>query len=92
MPERFLHFAYGSNMFTRRLTQRTPSAQVQGIGYIERHRLTFDKWSKDGSGKCDIEATQYVSDRAYGVLFSILKAEEADLVRQLQPPCNDKLK
>ena len=66
-------------MFTRRLTRRTPSAAAVGIAYVEGYRLTFDKVSTDGSGKCDIEATGNAADRVYGVLFRIATAEAADL-------------
>ena len=78
---RFLYFAYGSNMFTRRLTARTPSAIAVGIGYIAGHRLTFDKVSKDGSGKCDAEATGRAGDRTHGVLFEISSSEKPQLDR-----------
>jgi hypothetical protein len=74
-PDSFLYFAYGSNMLTRRLTARTPSATPQGTAFVEWYRLTFDKKSTDGSGKCDIEATGNSADRVYGVLFSISTAE-----------------
>jgi hypothetical protein len=43
MPETFLCFAYGSNMLTRRLAARTPSAVAVGTAYVEGYRLTFDK-------------------------------------------------
>ena len=47
-----------------------------------QHRLTFDKLSKgskNNSGKCDMERTGIATDRVWGVLFSILKAEEGAL-------------
>ena len=80
-PGTFLYFAYGSNMFTRRLTARTPSATASGTGFVEGHRLTFDKVSDDGSGKCDIEATTNRDDRVYGVIFRIATAQEPELDR-----------
>lgn len=85
MDNRFLYFAYGSNMLTRRLraASRAPSARVEATGFIEGHRLTFDKVSKEKSegrsGKCDAEATGNPSDHVYGVLFSIDRAEEKAL-------------
>lgn len=77
----FKYFAYGSNMLTRRLTakNRAPSAKPVGIGYAEGRRLTFDKVSQDGSGKCDAEATGKITDRVYGVVFEIPLAEKAAL-------------
>ncbi len=75
----FLYFAYGSNMLSRRLRVRTPSAVVIGTGYVCSRRLTFDKVSSDGSGKCDIEQTTNLTDRVYGVLFEIACSEKSDL-------------
>lgn len=77
--ETFLYFAYGSNMLTRRLAGRTPSAKKEGIGYVEGRRLAFDKVSSDGSGKADIEITDKQTDRVYGVLFKIARTEEGEL-------------
>jgi hypothetical protein len=79
MADAFLYFAYGSNMYTRRLRGRTSSATCVGTGFVERHRLTFDKVSGDGSGKCNIESTTDPADRVYGVLFSISSAEAPTL-------------
>ncbi len=77
----FFYFAYGSNMLTRRLTapRRAPSAKFIGTGYIEGYRLTFDKASNDGSGKCDAEATGNPEDRVYGVVYSIAEDEAGAL-------------
>ena len=74
--ETFLYFAYGSNMLSRRLQERTSSATVIGTGFVEGRRLAFHKVSKDGSGKCDIELTNVETNRAYGVLFGIASAEK----------------
>ncbi|HEV8308569.1 MAG TPA: gamma-glutamylcyclotransferase family protein [Methylomirabilota bacterium] len=77
--EKFLYFAYGSNMLSRRLLSRTPSAIAVGVGYTTGRRLTFDKVSSDGSGKCDIEPTANPTDRVYGALFEIVSAEKPAL-------------
>jgi gamma-glutamylcyclotransferase len=79
LRETFLYFAYGSNMLTRRLTARTPSAVAVATAYVEGYRLTFDKVSSDGSGKCDIEPTGNAADLVWAVLFRIATAEAADL-------------
>ncbi len=70
-------------MLTRRLTakNRAPSAQPVGIGYAEGRRLTFDKVSQDGSGKCDAEATGNRTDRVYGVIFKIASTDRDALDR-----------
>lgn len=77
----FLYFAYGSNMLTRRLRapNRAPSAVPVNGGYLARRRLTFDKVSQDGSGKCDAHATQSKTDRVYGVVFEIGDSDRASL-------------
>jgi len=75
----FLYFAYGSNMFYRRLLERAPSADQVKTGFVAGRRLTFDKLSCDGSGKCNIEITNNQSDRVYGVLYEIDKLEEKPL-------------
>lgn len=68
-------------MFSKRLKadNRAPSASTVDIGYVENRRLTFDKVSNDGSGKCDIEFTGYQADRVYGVIFKILSTEADNL-------------
>src|SRR5712691_11306972 len=76
---RLVCFAYGSNMLSNcmRAADRVPSAKPIGIGYVTGHRLTFDKISqKDGSGKCDAEATGDDRDRVYGVLYAVDPAEK----------------
>lgn len=80
-PTTFQYFAYGSNMLTRRLTatDRAPSAKAIEIGYVEGRRLTFNKVSQDGSGKCDAEATGKTTDRVYGVIFEIALTDRAVL-------------
>jgi gamma-glutamylcyclotransferase len=81
MADKILYFAYGSNMLSRRLcaADRTPSAVAVDTGFVKARRLTFDKVSCDGSGKCDIEATDNLDDRAYGVLYEIDKSEKPEL-------------
>ncbi len=78
-PRSFLYFAYGSNMLTRRLRKRTPSATSEGIGFVEGFRLVCDKVSTDGSGKGDMEHTGNRENRVYGVVFRIHSDEEATL-------------
>jgi cation transport regulator ChaC len=83
MKNKILHFAYGSNMLSRRLcaADRTPSAVAFRTGFVKGRRLTFDKVSCDGSGKCDIEATDNLDNRVYGVLYKINKSEKPALDR-----------
>ena len=77
----FLYFAYGANMLSRRLhaLDRAPSAVAIDTGFVQGRRFSFGKVSRDGSGKCDLEATGNVKDRAYGVLFKINVKEKPSL-------------
>lgn len=65
-----VYFAYGSNMATRRLRYRVPSARPIGPGRLAAHRLAWHKKGADGSGKCDI-ASGRRGDFVYGVVFTI---------------------
>jgi gamma-glutamylcyclotransferase len=80
---KILYFAYGSNMLSRRLLapDRAPSAIAVGTGFVAGRRLTFDKVSTDGSGKCDAERTSSPTDRVYGVLYEIDPVEKPSLDR-----------
>ena len=55
-------------MFARRLQERVPSAEPIAIGKLKGHVLRWDKRSqRDGSGKCDAEATGRARDSVWGV-------------------------
>src|SRR6202521_4484017 len=59
-------------MLTARLRERVPSATAIGIGQLVGHTLRWDKRSwRDGSGKCDAEATNRRGDAVWGVLFEL---------------------
>jgi len=82
--KQILCFAYGSNMLSSRMRHpdRVPSASVVDIGYVVASRITFDKVSKkDGSGKCDAEATEDENDRVYGVLYAVPLTQKPNLDR-----------
>ncbi len=75
----FTNFAYGSNMSAARLRQRAPSARFRDIGRLEGHTLRWHKRGRDGSGKCDAEATGMDLDVVWGVLFEIDRSEKPRL-------------
>ncbi len=72
----FVNFAYGSNMSTRRLRARTPSARPIGIAQLAGHRLTWHMRGSDGSAKCDILETGRAEDLVWGVLYDIAASEK----------------
>jgi len=75
-----IYFAYGSNMSTKRLLHRVPSAHVLEIGTLHSHQLVFHKVSDvDGSGKADIIA--HHSMHVMGVLYRLDREDKATLDR-----------
>src|SRR5258708_12496941 len=66
------YFAYGSNMLTDRLRERVPSATAIGVGRLAGHQLRWDKRTgRDGSGKCDAQATRPQDNALRGVGFTL---------------------
>jgi gamma-glutamylcyclotransferase len=80
-PLTFVNFAYGSNMCSRRLCERTPSALPLGIGRLTGHKLMWHMAGGDGSAKCDIVATGRAEDVVWGVLYEIAASEKPLLDR-----------
>lgn len=73
---RFLYFAYGSNMLSARLRERTPSARALGPARLDGHALRWHKAAADGSGKCDIVPDASADAGVWGVLYDIALAEK----------------
>ncbi len=71
----FIYFAYGSNMSSRRLRARTPSALPLGTGRVAGHRLAWHMLGLDGSAKCDMFETGNPQDSVWGVFYEIAEAE-----------------
>jgi hypothetical protein len=67
----FFYFAYGSNLLTARLRERTPTARVVGPSVLERHGLRWHNSGADGSGKCDVVACHDAQSRVLGVVYEI---------------------
>lgn len=76
------YFSYGSNMSTKRLRARVPSAERVAAAMLEGHALKFHKVSVvDGSAKCDAIETGNPNDFVHGVLFRISPLEKPCLDR-----------
>ena len=71
MPRQFLYFAYGSNLLSRRLRQRTASAVAIGRGVLPGHVLRWHMASTDGSGKCDVIVQRDGVAMVHGVVYRI---------------------
>ncbi|KRD72067.1 gamma-glutamylcyclotransferase family protein [Ensifer sp. Root278] len=77
--DRFITFAYGSNMPTARIRERCLSVQSLGVAELRGYELRWHKKSKDGSGKCDIVQTDRPDASVFGVLYEIASNEKAGL-------------
>ena len=76
----YRYFAYGSNMLTARLRERTPSAVLVGPAVLSNHALHFHHVSrKDGSAKCNILPGPGERESVHGVVFDIPAAEQPAL-------------
>lgn len=80
-PPHVVSFAYGSNMLTRRIIARCPSARALGRAELRGYELRWHKVSVDGSGKCDIIRTAAPDAVVLGVLYEIASNEKPALDR-----------
>ncbi len=69
-------FAYGSNLYTRRITKRVPSTHFVTIARLPEHELRFHKLSNDGSSKADAWFTGKKEDVIWGAVYDIDPAEK----------------
>ncbi|MCX4191061.1 gamma-glutamylcyclotransferase family protein [Methylophaga sp. OBS1] len=78
--EQVLYFAYGSNMSSKRLQARVPSASFYARARLRGHQLRFHKHSTvDNSAKCDAFKTDEADDVTHGILFLFNADEQAKL-------------
>lgn len=75
----FLYFAYGSNLLSRRLLERTPSARKLSTGVLKQHELRWHLAATDGSGKCDVVAAPEPTAEVHGVVWQIALADKPRL-------------
>lgn len=73
------YFSYGSNMSTRRLAARVPSAKKICNAYLPGHQFRIHKRGRDESAKCDAHYTGNHNDHVRGVLYEILTTEKPQL-------------
>ncbi|MGV1793567.1 gamma-glutamylcyclotransferase family protein [Rhizobium sp. A37_96] len=73
-----LYFAYGSNMDPQQMSERCPSAEVVGIGYLPDHCLCFPRLSKNRG--CGVSSVEPSPGRAtWGVVYRLTKEDLASL-------------
>jgi len=66
------YFSYGSNMSSKRLGLRVPSAKSHAAAILQNHQLKWHKRGLDSSAKCDVEYSENNSHFVIGVVFKIL--------------------
>ncbi len=78
------YFAYGSNLYSKRLIARLNQVERLGTRLLPEHRLCFHKvgW-RDGSAKCDAHRTNNNEDFMYGVLYEIM-AEQLPILDEIE--------
>ncbi len=73
------YYAYGSNLRTAQMAERTGEAVPAGRAALPGHVLAFRKISSDRTGKADIRPTGRAGDRVIGVLFEVTREALAKL-------------
>lgn len=79
--ETVLYFAYGSNLPSRRLRSRAPSAVRVKTGHLPGHELRFHKTGADGSAKANAWYSGNPAHRVHGAIYRITAADLAVLDR-----------
>jgi len=79
MHPTFHYFAYGSNLLSARLMERTPSARVIGPAVLDRHELRWHMSAADGSGKCDVVPVDEAESQVLGVVYEVALSEKPHL-------------
>ena len=75
----FFFFSYGSNLLLERIKSRVPSVKIVQSYQLNGFRLVFDKSSKDGSTKANIQKTGDSEDFVWGVIQRIDYSEKPAL-------------
>lgn len=73
------YFAYGSNLLTKRLRARCPSATARHVAWADKYALTFCKKSQDGSGKATLSPCPNAGCPVFGVVFDLDEGELPEL-------------
>jgi len=78
--KKFKVFTYGSNMSSKRLKARCPSATFSSTARLNGYDLKFNKVSrKDGTGKGNIVKTGSNNNRVFGIIFEIDESDRESL-------------
>ncbi len=75
----FYFFSYGSNLLLERIKARVPSVEIFQVYQLKGFRLKFNKVSKDGSTKANLQKTNDLNDLVWGVIQRIDHTEKPAL-------------
>lgn len=75
----FYFFSYGSNMLYERIKERVETVEFICKYELKGYRLLFNKRSKDGSRKANIQKTSVDNDSVWGVIQKIALADKPKL-------------
>ncbi|XP_020280416.1 gamma-glutamylcyclotransferase-like [Pseudomyrmex gracilis] len=81
MSNKFLYFAFGSNLHAKRIRRNNPTAVKRDIGYIKNFRLDFNTYSElwRGAAATIVETDDSV---VWGVIWEIDNCDLSALDRQ----------
>jgi gamma-glutamylcyclotransferase (GGCT)/AIG2-like uncharacterized protein YtfP len=71
------YFAYGSNISSKRLLERCPSAQFITVAYMPEFKLCFPQHRNDGVLVAGLSNS--LSDKLWGAVYSIAESDIATL-------------
>ena len=79
--DKFLYFAYGSNLLTERIRINNPSAQFHAVGRLPDHQLDFNYFSRRWRGAAATILPQPGSN-VWGVLWQLDTEHQLTLDKQ----------
>jgi gamma-glutamylcyclotransferase len=69
-------FCYGSNLLTRRLENRIGNFKKIGIAQLKNYKLSFNKSSKDGSGKATPVLVDEDTETIFGIVIEVSEKQK----------------
>ncbi|XP_078034016.1 gamma-glutamylcyclotransferase [Augochlora pura] len=81
MANKFLYFAYGSNMLTKRIHINNPTAERKNIGLLKNFRLDFLRYSTRWGG-CSATIVPTENYNVWGVIWELHECNLATLDHQ----------
>ncbi|ODM95558.1 Gamma-glutamylcyclotransferase [Orchesella cincta] len=77
----FLYFAYGSNLWTKRIHENNRTARMVAVGKLEGHRLDFGHWTQRWRG-ASANILPDEGSHVFGVLWELNQSDQPSLDKQ----------